>query len=44
MFMVDQIKPKERLAHLNVRRGWFWKLVNFLTTSQENGNELNSER
>jgi hypothetical protein len=44
MFMVDQMKPKEKLAQFKVRRGWLWRVALFLTTTQENGNELNSKR
>jgi hypothetical protein len=46
MFMVEQMKPKEKLAQFNQKRGWFWHLVLFLTTppQQENHNELNGKR
>jgi|GEM_PF-6888709 len=31
-FMVDQIKPAEKMAQFQIRKGLLWRLVKFLQT------------
>lgn len=32
MFMVEQMKPTEKLVQFEIKRGWFWRLIRFLNS------------
>lgn len=42
-WMVDHMKPAEKMAQFKVRRGWFWRMVRFLNQRPFDDLPLNHE-